>query len=80
MPRALRHQSMKLERLSLAKNVPALAAGSMLTGGRVRSALARVRASSDSGCGESRIKRAESRTALACCNKNKIVLLGDCQR
>lgn len=71
MPRALRHQSMKLERLSLAKKVPALAAGSMLTGGRVRRALARERASSDSGWGDSRIRRAESRTAFACCNKRK---------
>lgn len=60
---------MKFERLSLAKKVPALAAGSMLTGGLERRALARVKASSDSGVGASRMRRAESRTALACCNK-----------
>lgn len=71
MPKAFLHQSMKFDRLSLAKKVPALAAGSMLTGGLVRSARARVRASSDSGAGDSRIRRAESRTALACCNKER---------
>lgn len=60
---------MKLERLSLAKKVPALAAGSMLTGGLVRRAFAKVIASSDSGAGDSRISLAESRTAFACWNK-----------
>lgn len=70
MPKALRHHSMKLDRLSLAKNVPALAAGSMFTGGLVRNALAKVSASSDSGVGASRMRRADSRTAFACCNKN----------
>lgn len=69
MPRAFLHQSMKLERLSLAKKVPAFAAGSMLTAGLERRALARIRASSDSGAEESRISRADSRTAFACCNK-----------
>lgn len=57
---------MKLDKLSRAKKVPALAAGSMLTGGRERSARARIVASSDSGWGESRMSLAELRTAFAC--------------
>lgn len=72
MPKAFRHQSMKLDKLSRAKNVPALAAGSMFTGGLVRRALARSRASSDSVWGVSRIWRAESRTALACWNNRRV--------
>lgn len=72
IPNALRHQSIKLDRLSLAKKVPALAAGSMFTGGLLRSALARITASSDSVTSDSRMSLADSRTAFACCNKIKL--------
>lgn len=74
-PRPLRHQDMKLETLSRAKNVPALAPGKDLTQDNLRTEAAMAAPDLLYFCRRETYSSAYFLTLLACCNKQKILLV-----